>query len=310
MTRSILCGLLSILSVGALVTIPAACTSGGIGDPCTPEDEYRADFPGFKVQQENIESRSFQCSTRICLVNHFQGRVSCPRGQTLSDITPCNGPDDNSSCSGIKGAKCVEAQTLAPECTPCKAGDNDCATKNDCAGLPGTTCDDKRKICQCQPGGIPGPEGFYCSADKTFKSYVCHVEGECQSGAVDADGNKGKQCCIPGTDTPVAVPVCGQCDAKSFRDAENAVYCSCRCLRDGETGDPNFNYCTCPTGFTCNEIRRNVGLGDAQLTGSYCIKENSAFDPNKPTCGTVVGNATPGDCEGSAAGTLTSDGGT
>ncbi|HEY3237860.1 MAG TPA: hypothetical protein VGJ84_24285, partial [Polyangiaceae bacterium] len=25
-------------------------------------------------------SRSFQCETRVCLVNHFQGRVSCPYG--------------------------------------------------------------------------------------------------------------------------------------------------------------------------------------------------------------------------------------
>ena len=65
MTRSILCGLLALLSVGALGVLPVACQSGGIGDPCTPEDEYNTQFPGFKVTEENIESRSFQCSTRI-----------------------------------------------------------------------------------------------------------------------------------------------------------------------------------------------------------------------------------------------------
>ena len=57
------------------------CQSGGIGDPCLPEDEYQAAFSGYAVTEVNLESRSFQCETRLCLVNHFQGRVSCPYGQ-------------------------------------------------------------------------------------------------------------------------------------------------------------------------------------------------------------------------------------
>ena len=81
MTRSILCGLLGLISVATVGALPLACQSGGVGDPCIPEDEFQADFAGFKVTEENIESRSFQCATRICLVNHFQGRASCPLGQ-------------------------------------------------------------------------------------------------------------------------------------------------------------------------------------------------------------------------------------
>jgi hypothetical protein len=57
------------------------CAPGGVGDPCTPEDEYQQDFNGFQVTETNVESRSFQCDTRLCLVNHFQGRVSCRLGQ-------------------------------------------------------------------------------------------------------------------------------------------------------------------------------------------------------------------------------------
>jgi hypothetical protein len=57
------------------------CTPGGVGDPCTPEDEYQQNFNGFQVTETNVESRSFQCETRLCLVNHFQGRVSCRLGQ-------------------------------------------------------------------------------------------------------------------------------------------------------------------------------------------------------------------------------------
>ena len=66
----------------ALGVLAVGCQSGGIGDPCTPEDEYQQYFSGYEVTEVNIESKSFQCETRLCLVNHFQGRVSCPYGQT------------------------------------------------------------------------------------------------------------------------------------------------------------------------------------------------------------------------------------
>jgi hypothetical protein len=61
------------------------CQSGGIGDPCVPEDEYQQYFAGYSETEVNMESRSFQCETRLCLVNHFRGRVSCPYGQTEMD---------------------------------------------------------------------------------------------------------------------------------------------------------------------------------------------------------------------------------
>jgi hypothetical protein len=69
-------------SVALLLGLAAlGCTPGGVGDPCTPEDEYQQTFNGFQVTETNVESRSFQCETRLCLVNHFQGRVSCRLGQ-------------------------------------------------------------------------------------------------------------------------------------------------------------------------------------------------------------------------------------
>ena len=64
------------------------CNPGGVGDPCTPEDEYQQTFNGFQVTETNAESRSFQCETRLCLVNHFQGRVSCRVGQTAAQSQP------------------------------------------------------------------------------------------------------------------------------------------------------------------------------------------------------------------------------
>lgn len=66
----------------ALTLAGLGCEPGGVGDPCVPEDEYRKTFSNYGVDEVNIESRSFQCETRLCLVNHFQGRVTCPYGQT------------------------------------------------------------------------------------------------------------------------------------------------------------------------------------------------------------------------------------
>ncbi|HVJ22034.1 MAG TPA: hypothetical protein VM686_41800 [Polyangiaceae bacterium] len=73
--------------VAALGLFALGCESGGVGDPCTPEDEYTQGFANFSDEEVNVESRSFQCETRICLVNHFQGRVSCPYGQSETDLT-------------------------------------------------------------------------------------------------------------------------------------------------------------------------------------------------------------------------------
>lgn len=96
-------------SVALLLGLSAlGCAPGGVGDPCTPEDEYQQDFNGFQVTETNVESRSFQCDTRLCLVNHFQGRVSCRLGQE-SQVDPATEeplPDGqfNPKCS-VPGTK-------------------------------------------------------------------------------------------------------------------------------------------------------------------------------------------------------------
>jgi hypothetical protein len=77
----------SLLAPISLVLFALGCESGGVGEPCTPEDEYQEDFNGFAVTEVNVESRSFQCETRVCLVNHFRGRVSCPYGQSATEAT-------------------------------------------------------------------------------------------------------------------------------------------------------------------------------------------------------------------------------
>ncbi|HEU5077026.1 MAG TPA: hypothetical protein VFU02_22705 [Polyangiaceae bacterium] len=81
-------------SLIATAVATTGCEPGGVGDPCIPEDEYRAHFSNFAASEVYVESRSFQCETRVCLVNHFQGRVSCPYGQTSEDLSlPPDAPE-------------------------------------------------------------------------------------------------------------------------------------------------------------------------------------------------------------------------
>lgn len=281
-TRSILTGLFAVAGVTSFAMLPMACSEGGVGDPCIPEDEYNPSFAGFKVNEENIESRSFQCETRICLVNHFQGRVSCPLGQAAP--TACNGPGDDGGCGD---GKCTEATTLAPECDPSGDGAAQC-------GQFAGRCNKDGRYCECDPGNSDTcPAGFICDDKlKQCKSYVCHTPGNCQTA--DGENSSDQDCCVPGTDTPVATSVCAQCGDKSNRDAEKAVYCSCRCgVAEGEEEDENFNFCECPDGFECSEIRKNVGLGDVQITGKYCILTGTGTDPETAVSECKKGQSAP-----------------
>lgn len=169
----------ALLLLGLPLTV--ACEEGGVGDPCIPEDEFDPTFPGFSKDEINIESRSFQCRTRVCLVANFQGRVSCKYGQEAGS-NKCKTPD--------------LTQNVTPEVLP-----------------------------------------------------------QLQS-----------------------------------RRPEDAVYCSYRC----KAPQPNAPVQECPEGFECREMLADVGLGDAQLAGSYCVRNGTYVDD--------PGNIPDVPCEGTACG--------
>jgi len=182
-------GLFGLAASAVLFAIVApGCDQTGIGDPCRPEREYDPSFTGFDVDEVNVESKSYQCQTRLCLVNHFQGRVTCPYGQKI-DGTPPDG------------------------------GDKACV-------LPGTV-----------------------------------------DGKVTGDTNDDKV---------------GATVAPNFQDrnADKAVYCSCRCANADGATDDGANYCSCPDGFSCEQLVGSIGaVSSEQLSGGYCIKSGTKFDP-------------------------------
>lgn len=52
-----------------------------VGAPCVPSEEHRSTFGGFALDEVVIDPNPSACSD-ACLVTGFQGRVSCPYGQT------------------------------------------------------------------------------------------------------------------------------------------------------------------------------------------------------------------------------------
>ncbi len=206
MTRTILI----LIAVGAFLGVIAGpgCAAGGVGDPCTPEQEYDVCFAGFDEQEVNVESKSFQCQTRLCLVNHFQGRVSCPYGQSAGETKIPSG-----QCADLLGGSPVALYAGQPTCS------------------------------------IPG--------------------GSAVLGDGAATGSLGSAFQVQVAVQPQVTP----------RQASNTVYCSCRCANVNGATDDGPVYCACPDGYTCTQLVTSIGTTEQELTGGYCIKTGTAFNP-------------------------------
>jgi hypothetical protein len=165
MIRSVITSSFALFGLAMLVG--QGCKQGGIGDPCIPEQEYDPTFSGFSFKEVNVESKSFQCVTRVCLVNHFRGRVSCPKGQNEQgsggDGAGCKvpgtdakvfGPVEDATQDNAQPANPTRGKCVAPQCNERKAADTVyCSCR--CADAQGRT--DNGNYCTC-------PDAFKCEA--------------------------------------------------------------------------------------------------------------------------------------------------
>ncbi len=212
MTRSILAGLAAAATLVAIMG--TGCQSTGIGDPCTPEQEYSATFAGFSSQEVSTEGESFQCQTRLCLVNHFQGRVSCPYGQdsmghaiapaTAGCVTPgigtpvsgalnaSGGPADPKAAKTVK-AQCLDRTADKTVYCSCRCADinNNSQGGNFCKCPDGFAC--TQLVSALSAMGDQGLTGAYCikagtaySDSATSSSASVCAGGQCgESGTPD-----------------------------------------------------------------------------------------------------------------------------
>lgn len=174
------------------------CQSGGVGDPCIPEDEYQQSFPGFSATEVNLESRSFQCETRVCLVYRFRGRVSCPLGQTLDvDGTP-KGTGNGGVCN-VPGSKDPVKVEVNPQCTSRTA--------------------EKTVYCSCRCDGAD-PNAKYCECPDGF---TCTKLEDLDLGAAVARGSSqlAGSYCVKKDDSGTPDPTCKEKDKKRCDDTGN-----------------------------------------------------------------------------------------
>lgn len=203
--------LLLAMAVGASF-IGSNCGGLGVGDPCVPEDEYLTGFSGFSKSEVNVESRSFQCLSRVCLVNHFQGRVSCPYGQV---------EDPSATGSGLSTCMGTQANRTSPECLPggtlhrasCQVPDRDGARWEDRI-VPPVEAQLKRRqasdtvYCSCRCKGPNGETGSdYCDCPSGFdcKELV-------EDLGIGREQLAGSYCIKEGTEYDPGVPETEECD--------------------------------------------------------------------------------------------------
>lgn len=160
----------------------ASSTPGALGAACIPNDEYSSTFRGFSYKGIYL-SPSEQCDSNLCLVNHFQGRVTCPYGSDGADGDECITAD---------GSALVEA-TVSPQLI---------------ARQP-----EQAVYCSCRCDG-PDPEAEYCACGEGF---------ECKEATtLSLPGSEdflGSYCVAAGTD---ALPDSINMQRCDFYDAEYA----------------------------------------------------------------------------------------
>jgi hypothetical protein len=123
-----------------------------VGTACTPQAELSPTFSGFQFIELNLETNAPECGGAVCLVNHFQGRTTCPYGQGhyASPTAPaCTIPG-----TGQPVTPDDPAIGVMPQCTTRRPADTVyCSCR--CANAAGQT-DDGADYCAC-------PSGFACT---------------------------------------------------------------------------------------------------------------------------------------------------
>lgn len=113
-----------------------------LGAPCVPLLEESTGFAGFAPGEITLDTGTLGCAGGTCLVNHFQGRVTCPNGQT----GPGQGLDGAPACKAPGTCGAVTAQVQA-QCANRPASQAVyCSCR--CANIDGRT-DDGSTYCTC-----------------------------------------------------------------------------------------------------------------------------------------------------------------
>lgn len=167
-------------------------TAGPVGASCTPAQELSSSFGGFALGEVTVEANNPTCGAGNgrCLVNHFQGRTTCPYGQNAAGMAPppaapCTVPGTGQAVSGQVKAQCTDRRASSAVYCSCR-----------CANAEGRT-DDGAAYCAC-PGSFTctqlitpiGSEsddisGAYCVEDATEYDASSSCAETCSASSAD-----------------------------------------------------------------------------------------------------------------------------
>jgi hypothetical protein len=121
-----------------------------IGTPCTPDQEVDPSYAGASYDELGVMPGATSCNGGVCVVDHFQGRTTCPYGQE-ADGGPV--PGASSACA-LPGTTTPVEAAVAPWCSNRPPSDTvTCSCR--CEDVNGGT-DDSGAFCTC-------PAGFTCT---------------------------------------------------------------------------------------------------------------------------------------------------
>ena len=214
---------------------------------CTPDEEYDPTFQGFSIQDVSVESKSYVCLSRLCLVNHFQGRVTCPYGQTAPNMGPTGPagaavnsqygcgipgtvPNTNASNGALGYASSAQVTASNVTVAGCSAGQ----VPAQAVGTGGSSASNRTAnqavYCSCRCENVQGNTNdgdVYCTCPE---NYTC-TQLVTSIGAGDT-GLTGGYCILNGTaynpalSTATTCPPggAGQCDP-TVTDSSLTGYC-------------------------------------------------------------------------------------
>jgi hypothetical protein len=146
-----------------------------VGTPCAPVLEESATFGGSAPQDVEVETVAAMTSgAAVCLAFHFQGRVTCPYGQSADGGSPdgkgCETPDGQPVTSAVQ-PQCVNRTAAVAVTWSCRCANVDGQTDDGpyCNCPMGTTCAQAVLALGSMPSVLSGaycvPTGSVASAD-------------------------------------------------------------------------------------------------------------------------------------------------
>jgi hypothetical protein len=173
-------------STGSGVEEPS---DANFGAPCIPRSESNPEFGGYSPGTVEWDRKTLMCGGDACIVDHFQGRASCPYGQTESEIKSL-ASSDPARCRATFLTGGISADPVVVPVAPQKVGrraEDAIYCSCECNGPPVVG----QAYCAC-------PTGFACTAlDALAQSDWFCIK---QSPAYDPAIASGAECAKSGGD--------------------------------------------------------------------------------------------------------------